>query len=86
MIYPDRVSRLILIISLAIHWAARAGRFDALQNPSPLEKKAQQEPKNDSVIRRAARRMLSWFKRGLRLLQYKAQCLASLPTLYERPT
>jgi len=86
LIYPDRVSRLILILSLGIHWAARAGRFDALQNPSPLEKKAQQEPENDSVIRRAARRLLSWFKRGLRLLQYKAQCLAPLPVFYERPT
>jgi hypothetical protein len=86
LIYPDRVSRLILIISLSTHWAARAGRKEALQNPSPLEKKAQQEPENDSVIRRAARRMLSWFKRGLRLLQYKAQCLAPLPMLYERPT
>ena len=57
LIYPDRVSRLILYRCLGIHWAAHAGRFDALQNPSPLEKKAQQEPENYSAVRRAARRL-----------------------------
>lgn len=77
---------MILVISLSIHWAARTGRKEALQNPSPLEKKALKEPENPSIIRRVARRLLSWFKRGLRLLLYKAQCLAPLPMLYERPT
>ncbi len=86
LIYPDRLSRLILILSLAIHWAARTGRQDALKNPLPIEKKAQQNPDNDSIVRRAVRQALSWFKRGLRLLRYKAQCLLPLPMLYERAT
>ncbi|OAD22751.1 transposase IS4 family protein [Candidatus Thiomargarita nelsonii] len=84
--YPDRLSRLILIISLAIHWAARTGRMDSLENPLPLERAAQQNPDNDSIFRRAARRVISWFKRGIRLLLYKAQCLEPLPMLYDRTT
>ncbi len=86
LIYPDRLSHLLLILSLAIHWAARAGRNEALKNPSSLELKAQKNPDNDSILRRAARRTLSWFKRGLRLLRYQAQCLAPLPMLYKRTT
>ena len=38
----ERVSRLILILSLALHWAVLTGMVDASQNPLPYEKK----PKN----------------------------------------
>ncbi len=36
---PERVSRLILILSLALHWAVLSGMIDASQNPLPYEKK-----------------------------------------------
>ncbi len=35
---PERVSRLILILSLALHWAVLTGMVDASQNPLPYEK------------------------------------------------
>src|SRR5512144_499587 len=36
---PDRLDRLILIMTLAMYWCVRVGRHDALYNPTPLEKK-----------------------------------------------
>jgi hypothetical protein len=42
--YPDRVARLILVMSLALYWAVSTGMWDAAKNPSPAEKK----PSNDS--------------------------------------
>lgn len=36
---PDRLSRLMLIMALAMHWCLRVGRDDALNNPTPTEKK-----------------------------------------------
>lgn len=87
LVYPERVACLLLIMSLALHWAARSGRWDALTCPSPDEEKSRQ-PSDDNVpvVRRVARQRLSWFKRGLRLLRYLAQCLKPLPPLYPRPT
>jgi hypothetical protein len=37
--HADRLERLILIMSLAMHWCVRVGRDDALNSPTPLEKK-----------------------------------------------
>lgn len=37
--HAGRLERLILIMSLAMHWCVRAGQDDALNRPTPLEKK-----------------------------------------------
>ena len=37
---PDRLDRLILIMTLAMYWCVRVGWHDALYNPTPLEKKS----------------------------------------------
>jgi hypothetical protein len=39
--YPDRLSRLILVMALALYWAVSTGMWDATNNPTPDEKKAQ---------------------------------------------
>jgi hypothetical protein len=36
---PDRLDRLILIMTLAMYWCVHVGRHDALYNPTPLEKR-----------------------------------------------
>jgi hypothetical protein len=42
---PERVSRLILILSFALHWVVFSGMLDASENPLPYEKK----PKNSDM-------------------------------------
>jgi hypothetical protein len=37
--YPDRLSRLILVMALALYWAVSTGMWDAEHNPTPAEKK-----------------------------------------------
>jgi len=37
--YPDRLDRLILVMSLALHWAVSTGQWDEVTNPTPSEKK-----------------------------------------------
>jgi len=37
--YPDRLGRLILMMSLALYWAVSTGMWDAAENPMPNEKK-----------------------------------------------
>lgn len=37
--YADRLSRLILVMALALYWAVSTGMWDAEHNPSPAEKK-----------------------------------------------
>lgn len=37
--YPDRLSKLILVMALALHWAVSTGMWDAQHNPTPAEKK-----------------------------------------------
>ena len=37
--YPDRLDRLILIMTLAMYWCVAAGKHDAASNPTPTEKK-----------------------------------------------
>lgn len=42
--HADRLERLILIMALAMHWCVRVGRDDALDRPTPLEKKLTRRP------------------------------------------
>lgn len=37
--HADRLERLLLVMSLAMHWCVRVGQDDALNRPTPLEKK-----------------------------------------------
>ena len=39
--YPDRLSRLILVMSLALYWAVSTGMWDQGNNPIPAEKNDQ---------------------------------------------
>ena len=41
---PERLDRLILIMTLAMYWCVRVGRHDALYNPTPVEKKPRPSP------------------------------------------
>lgn len=41
---PDRLDRLLLIMTLAMYWCVRVGRHDALYNPTSLEKKPGRRP------------------------------------------
>jgi hypothetical protein len=36
--YPDRLSRLILVMALALYWAVSTGMWDAAHHPTPAEK------------------------------------------------
>ncbi|MBV8739424.1 MAG: hypothetical protein JO007_19660 [Alphaproteobacteria bacterium] len=36
--YPDRLSRLILVMSLVFYWAVSTGMWDQVNNPIPAEK------------------------------------------------
>ncbi len=77
---PQRLSRLLLIMALAMHWCVAVGQHDALTNPTSTEKKAQQQTDPQHwAVRKAYRSMLSWFKRGLRLLLRRAQNHRPLP-------
>ena len=42
--HADRLERLLLIMSLAMYWCVRVGRDDAVQSPTPLEKKHRRRP------------------------------------------
>ena len=41
---PDRLARLILIMTLAMYWCVQVGRHDALYHPTPLEQKLRHRP------------------------------------------
>jgi hypothetical protein len=41
--YPDRLARLILVMSLALYWAVSTGMWDQVNNPTPAEK-------NDRIV------------------------------------
>ena len=41
---PDRLDRLVLIMTLAMYWCVSIGRHDALYNPTPVEKKPRSRP------------------------------------------
>lgn len=42
--HPDRLERLMLIMSLALYWCVRGGRDEAVHRPTPLEKKLTRRP------------------------------------------
>ncbi len=42
--HPDRLERLILIMSLAMYWCVGVGRDDAVNHPTALEKKPRRRP------------------------------------------
>jgi DDE family transposase len=73
LLYPDRLERLILIMSLAMMWAVFQGAQEAISNPTPIEKKGD---------KKADRSKVSFFKRGVRYLQRCAQLLIYPPMLW----
>jgi hypothetical protein len=42
--YPERVARLVLILTLAMYWCVETGHRDACESPTPLEKKLPRKP------------------------------------------
>lgn len=78
--YPERVARLVLILTLAMYWCVDTGFRDAEESPTSLEKKAAQQTDPDHwTFRKLARSCLSWFQRGLRKLLRLAELGRPLP-------
>lgn len=42
--HAERLERLMLIMAVAMYWCVRVGRNDAVQRPTPLEKKPKRRP------------------------------------------
>jgi hypothetical protein len=42
--HPDRLERLMLLMSLAMSWCVRVGRDETMHRPTPLEKKLKRRP------------------------------------------
>ena len=40
----DRLDRLVLVLSLALYWAVSTGRWDAMENKTPAEKRRGRAP------------------------------------------
>ena len=79
----DRLDRLLLIMALAMHWCVRIGQEDARDHPTPLEKKTQAQTDPEHwTFRKLARSALSWFTRGLRVLERRLQMELPLPPFY----
>jgi hypothetical protein len=50
--HADRLEKLVLIMALAMHWCVRVGLEDALNRPTPLEKKRKRKViRNTGVLR-----------------------------------
>ena len=78
--YPDRVSRLVLILALALCWCVAIGYDDVQNSPTPLEQKAAEQTDPDHwSFKKLARSCLSWFQRGLRKLLRCAEMGRCLP-------
>ena len=74
---PDRLSRLLLVMSLALYFAVSTGQWDTVTKPSDDEKKtAHRQPRNMS------RGRLSWFTRGLRRIVRLVTFGLPLPPLW----
>ena len=53
--HADRLEKLILIMALAMHWCVRVGLEDALNRPTPLEKKRKRKAiHNTGVLRNSS--------------------------------
>jgi len=61
--------RLLLIMALAMYWCVRVGQEEARDHPTPLEKIQAQTDPDHWTFRKLARSAVSWFKRGLRVLE-----------------
>lgn len=76
MRYADRLSRLILIMSLALYYAVNTGIWDAKNNPSPDEKNLLKKR-----LKKFKRSLLSFFKRGIRCIKTIIRHLIPIPSL-----
>ena len=74
--YPDRLSRLVLVMALAIYWAVSTRLWDKARRPLPTGAKPQRRPP-----RKLARSLVSLFTRGLRRIACLMQQAAPLPAL-----
>ena len=82
--HAERLERLVLIMALAMYWCVSAGRDEALNHPTPLEKvQAQRDPKHWS-FKKLYRSLVSWFTRGLRRLERCLQNDLPLPPFMAR--
>ena len=75
--YPDRLSRLVLVMALAIYWAVSTGLWDKAHHPLPAEAKPRRRPP-----RKLARGLVSCFTRGLRRIACLMQQAVPLPALW----
>ncbi len=81
--HPDRLDRMLLIMSLALHWCVGIGRQDELECPTALEKKAQAQTSDDHwSVKKMLRSRLSWFNRGLRKLYRLVEAGLPLPAFW----
>lgn len=74
--YPDRLSRLLLVMALALYFAVSTGQHDASHNPLPAEKKLTKPPK------KVERSKTSFFTRGLRYIARAILTLLPIPPLW----
>jgi hypothetical protein len=75
--YPDRLARLILVMTLALDLAVSTGQWDALHHATPAERR-----RPDQQPKRVLRSMTSWFTRGLRRIANLLQTLQPFPQLW----
>src|SRR3954447_6169385 len=75
--YPDRLARLILVMTLALYLAVSTGQWDALHHATPAERR-----RPDQQPKRVLRSMTSWFTRGLRRIANLLQTLQPFPQLW----
>jgi len=74
---PDRLARLLLVMSLALYFAVSTGVWDAATNPTADEKSPRRHPKNLN------RGRLSWFTRGIRHIVRLLQFCQPRPLLWQ---
>jgi hypothetical protein len=74
--YPDRLSRLLLVMALALYVAVSTGQWDAKTNPLPAEKNLSKPPK------KVERSKTSFFTRGLRYIARATFQLLFMPPLW----
>ena len=75
--HADRLSRLLMIMALALCFAVAVGRWDAQNNPLPAEKEHIKKPK-----KKVERSKTSFFTRGLRYIARAVLRLLPLPPLW----
>ena len=78
--YPDRLSRLVLVMALALYLAVSTGRWDKANHPLPAE--AQPTKARRPPPRKLARGLVSCFTRGLRRIARIMQQATPIPALW----